>query len=138
VGAVGGSFTAQEDEIMEMQMQAATVNRPAFMEHRWGARVPLDLPVRLELAGELLGYGRLRNASISGALVITASKLPVLAALDVVVTTTAAREGRIVLPACVVRRAGGAIAVEWRDMACDTLVALLRAADGHSVLFKRD
>jgi hypothetical protein len=112
--------------------------RAAFMEHRWGARVALDLPVRLELSGELLGHGRLRNASISGALVVTASRLPVLTALDVVVTTTAAPEGRIVLPACVVRRAGTAIGVEWRDMACDSLVALLRAADDHSVLVKRD
>jgi hypothetical protein len=123
---------------MEMQMQAATVAHPAFMEHRWGARVALDLPVRLELAGELLGFGRLRNASISGALVNTAARLPVLAALEVVVTTTVAREGRIVLPACVVRRAGGSIAVEWRDMACDALVTLLRAADDHSQLFTRD
>ncbi len=123
---------------MEMQMQTATVNRPAFMEHRWGARVPLDLPVRLELAGELLGHGRLRNASISGALLITASRLPVLAALDVVVTTTAAPEGRITLPACVVRRSAGALGLEWRDMACDALVALLRAADDHSVLIRRD
>lgn len=123
---------------MEMLMQTAAATRAAFMEHRWGARVPLDLPVRLELAGELLGYGRLRNASISGALVITAAKLPVLAALDVVVTSPAAPEGRILLPACVVRRAGGAIGVEWRDMACDSLVALLRAADDHSVLIRRD
>lgn len=123
---------------MEMQMQATTVARPVFMEHRWGARVSLDLPVRLELAGELLGFGRLRNASISGALVITAARLPPLAALDIVVTTTAAPEGRIVLPACVVRRAGGAVGVEWRDMACDSLVTLLRAADDHAELVKRD
>lgn len=123
---------------MEMRTQATAGTRAAFMEHRWGARVDLDLPVRLELGGELLGHGRLRNASISGALVVTASKLPVLAALDVVVTRAAVPEGRIALPACVVRRAGGVIGVEWRDMACDALLALLRAADEHLVLIRRD
>ena len=120
-----------------MHMQAAAT-RPAFMEHRWGARVPLGLPVRLELSGELLGHGRLRNASISGGLVATASKLPMLTALDVVVRTPVAPQGHIVLPACVVRRTREAIGVEWRDMACDSLLALLRAADHPAELVKRD
>src|SRR5689334_17339545 len=85
-----------------------------YMEHRWGERVKLDLPVRLELAGELLAHGRLRNASISGAHVATGSKFPVLASVDVVLLTPRAPAGRLVLPACVVRRDDEGLGIEWR------------------------
>jgi PilZ domain-containing protein len=112
--------------------------QPRYMEHRWGERVPLDLPVRLELAGELLAHGRLRNASISGALVVTESRFPLLATVEVVLHTPRAPSGRLALPACVVRREDGALGLEWRDMACESVVALLRAADARAPLWRKD
>lgn len=114
---------------MNISMNNVNVNGVPrrFMEHRWGQRVPLDLPVRLELAGELLAHGRIQDASISGACVTTDTKFPPLAAVEVVLRTPA---GRTVLPACVVRRADGGVGVEWRDMASPSLVALLREAGG--------
>jgi hypothetical protein len=109
-----------------------------IMEHRWGERVPLDLPVRLELAGELLGLGRLRNASISGGCIATDSKLPVLASMEVVLQIPTVSAGRLVLPACVVRRDRDGLGVEWRDMACESVVAMLRRADARAPLWRRD
>ena len=114
---------------MNIAMNNVNVNRTQrpFMEHRWGQRVPLDLPVRLELAGELLAHGRIQDASISGAYVTTDTRFPALAAIEVVLRTPS---GRTALPACVVRRADGGVGLEWRDMACPSLVALLRDAGG--------
>src|SRR5688572_26334378 len=106
---------------MEAITNTLQATQRPIMEHRWGERVPLDLPVRLELAGELLGLGRLRNASISGAFIATDSKFPLLASLDVVLRIPAMPAGRLELPACVVRRDEGGLGVEWRDMACESV-----------------
>jgi hypothetical protein len=122
---------------MQTITREKAVRRP-IMEHRWGERVALDLPVRLELAGELLAHGRLGNASISGAWVTTPAKLPVLAAVDVVLSLPGVPEGRLALPAWVVRRETGGLGLEWRDMACDSVVTLLREVDAHAQPWRKD
>src|SRR5262245_46865621 len=75
--------------------------------------------------------GWVRNASISGALIDTAARLPVYTSVNVVLSV-AVRSGRrsIELPACVVRTSRAGVAVEWRDMGVPTLVSLLREAGG--------
>jgi hypothetical protein len=123
---------------METVANATKPKQRPIMEHRWGERVPLSLPVRLELAGELLAHGRLRNASISGAFVTTDSKFPVLASLEVVLCMPAAPAGRVALPACVVRRADGGLGLEWRDMGCEAVVRMLREADAQAPLWRKD
>ena len=96
-------------------------------EHRWGRRIPLEVPVRLDLGGRPMGHGLLRNASISGALIETALELPVFTNLVVVLPATSeAAPGATELAACVVRCEMAGIAVEWRDMACQPIVGLLR------------
>ena len=101
------------------------------MEHRWGQRVTLEVPVRLLLAGRMLGRGVLRDVSISGALIETALELPVFSNLVVALPSPGETvPGAIDLPACVVRRAAAGFAVEWRDMACPSIVALLERATG--------
>ena len=42
------------------------------------------------------------------------------------------------LAACVVRRQEAAFAVEWRDMACEAIVALLEKHSGLSAASQRD
>jgi hypothetical protein len=110
------------------------------MEHRWGERVTLDCPVRLEFQHGPGTEGRLRNASISGALIDTAARLPMYTMVNVVIPAASAVRLRTVeLPACVVRTAPDGVAVEWRDMAVSTLIALLRDAGGdESRLCTRD
>ena len=101
------------------------------MEHRWGERVPLDCPATLVLPDGTLVEGRALNASISGALIRTEHRIPVYTTLAVrLVTTGAAGRRTLELPACLVRVAREGVAVEWRDMAVSTLIALLREAGG--------
>lgn len=120
---------------MNAAMNIAKETPRPFMEHRWGQRVALGLPVRLELAGELLAHGRLEDASISGGYVTTDTAFPVFAAVEVVLRTPA---GRLALPACVVRCDERGLGVEWRDMACEPLVALLRETGGADRLWRKD
>ena len=101
------------------------------MEHRWGQRVTLEIPVTLAVAGRTLGRGVLRNASISGALIETALELPVFSNLVVSLPSHGESAPRTAdLHACLVRRAPAGFAVEWRDMACPSIVALLERATG--------
>ncbi len=111
---------------MEIATATSRVSAPRFMEHRWGVRIDMDLPVRLENAGQLVAQGRLENASISGGFVAANATLPPLATVDVVVRMPG---GHLTLPACVVRRSQEGFGLEWRDMACDAVVKLLREAD---------
>jgi hypothetical protein len=111
----------------------------AFMEHRWGLRVARRIPVTLQ-AGALTADAEIRDLSISGAFIETQLQLPVHTHLLVTVplAAAAARDPQN-LPACVVRRDAGGIAVEWRDMACPTLLALLRGTgDDVPQLCERD
>ena len=104
------------------------------MEHRWGQRITLELPVRLEVGNRTLARGLLRNLSVSGALIETSLELAVFT--NLVITLPAACEiaGQSAgLPASVVRTAPGGFAVEWRDMACPQVVALLERLVGRPV-----
>lgn len=97
-----------------------------FMEHRWGQRVDLGLTVHLMASGDS-GPGKLRDASISGGFIETGTTLPLFTNLGVVVLLGAGPAQRAVeLPACITRVARDGVGVEWRDMACPTLLALLR------------
>jgi PilZ domain-containing protein len=96
------------------------------MEHRWGQRITFEVPVKLAVGGRTLGRGVLRNASISGALIETPLELPVFSNLEVSMPATGDRSFRECdLAASVVRCEPGRLAVEWRDMACPSIVALL-------------
>ncbi len=123
-----------------MQALTSCSPLPKPMEHRWGQRVPFDCAVRLLLQDGTSVEGEIRNASLSGALIDTGSKLPTYTPLSVVLMSgQGSRRRTIELPACVVRIARGCIGVEWRDMAVPTLVALLREAAGPSAsLSSRD
>jgi hypothetical protein len=94
------------------------------MEHRWGQRITVEVPVLLEVGARSLGRGVIRNASMSGALIETALELPVFGNLVVSIP------GVGNLAASVVRCEPGRFAVEWRDMACPSIVALLERVTG--------
>jgi len=97
-------------------------------ERRWGPRVPVDFPVRLELARGRSAPGRMRNASISGALIECALELPAFTQLrvEILMAGDGLREP-IQLPARVVRAEHPRIGVEWRDLAPEAYALLLRA-----------
>ena len=97
------------------------------LEHRWGERISLDIPVEISASGRHLGHGRLRNASISGGFVETSLEQPVFFNL---VVTLPALAG---CAASVVRRDAAGFAVEWRDMACVRVNELLEKISGRRV-----
>ena len=108
------------------------------MEHRWGQRIELEVPVRLELKHRKLGSGLLRNASISGAFIETSAELPLFTNLVVALpAVNRTGEHSAELGACVVRVTPYGFAVEWRDMACPAVEAMLEKASGRpaEVLF---
>jgi len=110
----------------DVLQKAAT--RARLMEHRWGQRVALDMPVHLTLPTGDSAVGVLRDASISGGFIETPLHLPVGARLGVVLLVGAGVARRAVeLPACVTRNARDGFAMEWRDMASPPVLALLRA-----------
>lgn len=110
---------------------------PRYMEHRWGQRVDVDLPVRLVMHDGTCVQGTVRNASISGAFIATTMRPAPLTTLIVqLVAREDVQRRTLELPACVVRTARDGIAVEWRDMAVPTLVALLREAGASELLLR--
>jgi hypothetical protein len=99
------------------------------MEHRWGRRTVVSLPVQLK---SLYGYapGRLIDVSVSGALIETDLRVLPSACIGIETPT----HGSMSLPsdevlACVVRAGYGVIAVEWLDFAPPSIVALLAESD---------
>jgi hypothetical protein len=101
------------------------------MEHRWGQRITFEVPVKLAMGGRTLGRGVLRNVSMSGALIETTVELPVFSNLEVTIPDLGHRSSRACnLDACVVRCEPGRFAVEWRDMACPSIAALLERVSG--------
>lgn len=82
-----------------------------FMEHRWGNRFDVEVPAELWTADGLAASGTVRAASLSGALVETDLKPPVLSRLSLKPRAGAAGW----LEACVVRVDERTIAVEWLD-----------------------
>jgi hypothetical protein len=107
--------------------------QPDPTEHRWGERVALPIPVKLT-AGGTLAPGVLRDLSVSGAFIETTAPLTVFTNL---VVSVQMRDEALGAPpdlaACVVRCEPTGVAVEWRDMACDTVIALLGKAGAEAV-----
>ena len=80
------------------------------MEHRWGKRIAVDIPVELQTRGGIVTAGRMLNISRTGALIKTAADLPVFARVDIHVNGHS-------MPSYVARADGDLIGVEWCDSA---------------------
>jgi hypothetical protein len=100
------------------------------MDHRWGNRIAVDLPIRVMHPGmSRCEPGRLSNISLGGALLSSALDSNVGARLQVAV---AIRSGETsydsVLDAYLVRRSDPVIAIEWTEFAPTEVVDLIRGA----------
>lgn len=104
------------------------------MEHRWGVRVAVDIPVRLTApCSSYPKAGRLKNLSISGAWINVALEARPLSRLEVTIDS-ALRPSRNapVISAYVVRRTELGVAVEWCGRVPHAIVKLLRQASPFS------
>lgn len=82
------------------------------MEHRWGTRIPVNVPVRISSAS-VSGSGTLRDMSVSGAYIETPLALDVAAwvRIDVPRTTRPAMQ----LDGIVTRNDGRGLGIEWQE-----------------------
>ncbi len=85
------------------------------MEHRWGDRAKVDVPVRVHAAGWRAPRSAcLRNVSASGALLEMEHSPPPLKRIEIEIGVR--KDGQInlmTIGACVLRRAESGVGVEW-------------------------
>ena len=99
------------------------------MEHRWGVRIAIDIPVQLRAVGFLCAReGRLKNLSASGAWISVDFEIRRLSQIDVILETPC--PAKRALSAYIVRKGRGGIGVEWCSMAPYEVVQILKAAAG--------
>jgi hypothetical protein len=99
------------------------------MEHRWGQRFAVDLPIRMNVP--LLGetHSRLTNLSLSGAFITTQMNVRVLSRLQVFIEIPGdALQDMASIAAFVARKSDHGIGVEWCEFAPAVVAKLLRDA----------
>lgn len=100
------------------------------MEHRWGHRLPVKIPVLLVPESGEPVMGETENVSFSGALVQIPRSIRLFARLEVEVTLPGEFGGRAErVAAHVIRKSRHGAAIEWCDFAPRAVRALLLASD---------
>ncbi|MBX5462668.1 MAG: BON domain-containing protein [Steroidobacteraceae bacterium] len=99
------------------------------MDHRWGQRLPVDIEVALEGPSGVRAIGRIRNVSVSGALIATRLTVAPLARIRVT-TTPRFEAGTGETIAYVVRQTPFGLGIEWCELAPAPVRAMLAAATG--------
>ena len=102
---------------------------------RFGSRIALELAVQLIVDAKTVGRGKIRNASISGALIETPLDLPLHTNLGVSLSMPGEQmPAPHTLAACVVRIDPAGIGIEWRDIAGTDVMDLLERATNHQAV----
>jgi PilZ domain-containing protein len=106
------------------------------VEHRWGERLEVALPVRIRAPFGLIGTGLVVNFSVSGAFIATT--LPVAPLSRVSVSFRFGRRaarimqlGSSTFEAQVVRQNAAGFAVEWCEFGTQDVVAFANSNRGH-------
>jgi len=94
-------------------------------ERRWGVRLEVDLPVRLEVAEGRSTAARMRNASVSGALIECATEFPMFTPLRVQIQPMDRTRDPLQLTAREVRAEHPWLGVEWREFEPQPIAELL-------------
>ena len=97
------------------------------MEHRWGQRFAVDMPVRLRCKSALAGFGQIIDISMSGAFIATGLRPPVFTNLEVNLSGLQSRESHW-LAGFVVREDDQGIGIEWSQFGPVQIAQLLQHA----------
>lgn len=101
------------------------------MEHRWGQRRETNRSVYLRTRSGLAAHGLLRDASVSGAFILTPLPVTLFTRVQLfIVAEGRDRRGLQPLEAEVVRRTADGIAVEWKEFGNEIFLALGQIPDG--------
>ena len=121
------SETAVSLQCLELvSSRVADGGEDCMMEHRLGTRVPTSLPVRIVRARAALAFGRMLNASSSGAYIETSATLPLLARFDIVCGPACSDRAHCPgVPAYVTRVGRGGVGIEWLEFAPEMIRQLV-------------
>ncbi len=109
------------------------------MEHRWGQRFGVDLPVRVAVQPFSVQTGRLTDLSVSGGFIRLDCDVRVLSRVQVTIEHGhPSRHQAPVIAAYVARRLKDGIGVEWCEFAPEEVARLLQSltARRHNHLHK--
>jgi hypothetical protein len=111
-----------------LNKDTSTMTQPRNeMEHRWGQRIRMDMPVRVS-ANEVAGIlGCMRNLSLSGALLRIDANLRLNALIEVSVEVPQPSHPPAILLAHVSRKGKGDVGIEWCEFAPIAVKDLLRS-----------
>jgi hypothetical protein len=97
------------------------------MEHRWGERIGVNIPVRIAGSPFAVRAGRLLNLSVSGAAIDTAFELRPLCRIEIFIDMpNQARSDAPGLHAYVTRVSKDSIGIEWCEYAPEIVCQLLQ------------
>jgi hypothetical protein len=102
------------------------------MEHRWGERLRVALPVRIRAACGLVGTGLVLDFSVSGAFVATTLPAALFSRIRVSIASEHRPARRMRAPGTmfegmIVRHDSAGFAVEWCDFGAEEVVAFVAA-----------
>ena len=97
------------------------------MEHRWGERIQVDIPVRLAAHPFAVRDGHIIDLSVSGALILTELHARLMARVQVSIVAPGVKHDAPTLAAYVARVYKSGIGIEWCEFAPKVIGALLRA-----------
>ncbi len=98
------------------------------MEHRWGERVGVDLPVRITAHPFVVRHGRITNLSVSGGSIVTDFEMRNLSRIQVAIEIpTRARSEALNIAAYVTRTSKDSVGVEWCQFAPRAITELLQS-----------
>jgi hypothetical protein len=100
-----------------------------LLEHRWGIRMTLDAAAEVRIAEGRSVVALVRDASLSGAFLESAARLPLLARISVRPLSKADW-----LEACVVRVEPSGLAIEWLDPGLHPVYVFLSHNDATGIL----
>ena len=99
---------------------------PNGMEHRWGERILIDIPVQLSVDEVAVIRGRITNLSLSGALLRCEANLSLNALVEVSVELLQPSPITAVILAHVSRKRREDVGIEWCEFAPMVVKTLLR------------
>ena len=94
---------------------------------RWSRRITVDIPVDVTADGSPTIHGRLKDLSLSGALVTTDHALLLHAYIEITIKPPETGRGAVRVMARVTRHVEGGVGVEWCEFAPTAVTDLLRS-----------
>jgi hypothetical protein len=109
------------------------------MEHRWGKRVGVDIPVRITGHPFTVRTGRLSNLSVSGAFIrADVNVRPLSRILVAIELPQRPKRDAPMIPAFVARKLKDGIGIEWCEFKPPAIIRLLQSSTARHYRHKRD